>query len=279
MTAVTAKVAGVKRIVVASPKPTPETFAAALVAGVDELIAVGGPQTIGALTYGVGTLEGVDVIVGPGNKYVTAAKKYVSGHVGIDMLAGPSELVVVADDNADPDIVAADLIAQAEHDPDARPILIAFSNNTVARVRECILAQLSTLDTAAIASAALTDHGRAYLATDRDDAVRLCNAIAPEHLELLVDDADAMADELRNYGGLFIGRGAAEVLGDYGAGPNHVLPTGGTARFSSGLSVYDFLKTPTFIGGTASPPLIDDVKRLAEIERLFGHQRSAERRT
>ena len=277
MTAVTARVAGVERVVVASPKPDDVTLAAAAIAGADQFVAIGGAQAIAALAYGAGALAAVDTIVGPGNAWVTAAKKIVAGDVGIDMLAGPSELVVIADDQADPALVAADLIAQAEHDPDAVPILVTTSAALPERVRAALSDQLSSLPTADVAVRALRN-GYAVVVATRDAAVAVCDALAPEHLELLTADAEAWAPLLRNYGALFVGAGSAEVLGDYGAGPNHVLPTGGTARFSSGLSVANFLRLPTWMSTSDSSALTRDAVALGRLEGLEGHARSAARR-
>jgi phosphoribosyl-ATP pyrophosphohydrolase/phosphoribosyl-AMP cyclohydrolase/histidinol dehydrogenase len=222
----------------------------------------------------------MDVIVGPGNRYVTAAKQRVAGLVGIDMLAGPSELVVLADATADPATVASDLLAQAEHDPDALPVLVALDAGLVAEVERELDRQLADLPTAATAREAVAG-GFAVLCQDLDEAVAVCDALAPEHLELLVADAASLAPRLRHYGGLFVGGGAAEVLGDYGAGPNHVLPTGGAARHVGGLSVLHFLRVRTWlklddIAGAAT--LIDDAVQLARLEGLEAHARSAARR-
>jgi phosphoribosyl-ATP pyrophosphohydrolase/phosphoribosyl-AMP cyclohydrolase/histidinol dehydrogenase len=222
----------------------------------------------------------VDVIVGPGNRYVTAAKQLVSGIVGIDMLAGPSELVVLADAAADPGIVAADLLGQAEHDVDARPILVTWSQSLADLVEVALTQQLCTLPTRGVAEAAL-DQGYCVLCKDVDEAIEVCDRIAPEHLEILTADADAIAPRLQHYGGLFIGSGAAEVFGDYGIGPNHVLPTGSTARYTGGLSVLDFLRVRTYLRldpGASLQAIAADAAALARIEGLEAHARSAERR-
>lgn len=280
MTAVTARAAGVAQVWVASPRPTAMTLAAAAVADADALLAVGGAQAIAALAYGAGPVPACDVIVGPGNRWVTAAKQLVSGRVRIDMLAGPSELVVLADATADPATVAADLLGQAEHDPDAVPILVALDAALVDRVDAALTEALATLPTADTARAALAN-GFALLVADRAEAVAACDRLAPEHLELLIADAAALAPRLAHYGGLFVGHGAAEVLGDYGAGPNHVLPTGGTARFTGGLSVFDFLRVRTWLAIDdldAAAPLVADAAALARHEGLEAHARSAERR-
>jgi len=280
MTAVTARVAGVREVLVASPRPAPVTLAAAAVAGADQLLAVGGAHAIAALAYGAGPLAPVDVIVGPGNRYVTAAKQLVSGRVGIDMLAGPSELVVLADAAADPEVIAADLLAQAEHDADARPILVTWAPHLADAVDAALARQLHDLPTAATARAALAE-GFAVLCPSRDVALETCDRLAPEHLELLTDDADALAPRLQHYGGLFIGAAAAEVLGDYGVGPNHVLPTGSTARFTGGLSVLHFLRVRTWLrmsDGPEARAMAADAAALARLEGLEAHARSADLR-
>jgi histidinol dehydrogenase len=280
MTAVTARVAGVPEVVVASPRPAPVTLAAAAIAGADRLLAVGGAHAIAALAFGAGPLAPVDVIVGPGNRYVTAAKQLVAGHVGIDMLAGPSELVVLADGDADPEVVAADLLAQAEHDADARPILVTWAPALADAVDAALDRQLRDLPTAATARAALAA-GFAVLCPTRDAALATCDRLAPEHLEVLTADADALAPRLQHYGGLFLGAAAAEVLGDYGVGPNHVLPTGGTARFTGGLSVLHFLRVRTWLrlnDGPAARAMAADAAALARLEGLEAHARSADRR-
>jgi phosphoribosyl-ATP pyrophosphohydrolase/phosphoribosyl-AMP cyclohydrolase/histidinol dehydrogenase len=280
MTAVTARVAGVRDVWVASPKPHLLTLAAAAVAGADGLVAAGGAQAIAALAYGAGPIIPRDVIVGPGNRYVTAAKQLVAGAVAIDMLAGPSELTVFADETADPGSVAADLLAQAEHDPDAVPFLVTLDPTLPDRVEQELTRQLRDLPTAETARAALA-HGGVIVVTSVDDGVAACDAIAPEHLQLELREAAAVAPQLAQYGALFVGAGAAEVLGDYGAGPNHVLPTGGTARSTGGLSVYTFLRVRTWLridDRAAALPLIQDAIWLGRAEGLEAHARAAERR-
>lgn len=281
MTAVTARAAGAGEVWIASPKPTEITYAAAYVAGADGLLAAGGAQAIAALAFGAGPVPACDVVVGPGNKFVTAAKKIVSGKVGIDMFAGPSELVVLADGDADAKLVAADLIGQAEHDPDAVPILVTTDASLVGRVNEEIGRQLGALSTGDAASKAF-ENGFAVVALDLADAISICDRIAPEHLELQIADADSVATRLKNYGALFVGSRSAEVLGDYGAGPNHTLPTGGSARYTGGLSVMDFLKVRTWIridDNAGANGLIEDAVRLGEIEGLIGHVESARLRS
>jgi phosphoribosyl-ATP pyrophosphohydrolase/phosphoribosyl-AMP cyclohydrolase/histidinol dehydrogenase len=280
MTVVTARAAGVEEVWVASPRPAPITLAAAHVAGADGLLAVGGAQAVAALTYGAGVVPGCDIVVGPGNRWVTAAKKIVSGDVAIDMLAGPSELVVLADETADADIIAADLLAQAEHDPDAVPILVTTDATLADRVDAALASQLETLSTAATARAALTN-GAAVVAPDLDAAILAVNRLAPEHLEVMIADPWSVAARLQHYGGLFLGTNAAEVLGDYGAGPNHVLPTGRTARYTGGLSVMDFLRVRTWLEVTdrqAARELVLDAAALARHEGLEAHARAAEKR-
>lgn len=279
MTAITAKAAGVPSVIVASPRPGPETQAAAALAGADRLLAIGGAQAIAALAFGVGDLVACDVIVGPGNAWVTAAKQLLSGEVRIDMLAGPSELLALVDDRADPATVAADLLAQAEHDPEAFPMLVAMSEAFVERVDQELCRQLEELPTRDIARESLA-RGAAVIAGDLEEASRVANALAPEHLALHVEDARALAPKLTSYGALFLGEGSAEVFGDYGAGPNHVLPTGGTARSQGALSVLDFLRPQMWLelAPEGSADLVDDVAALARMEGLEGHARAALRR-
>jgi len=280
MTAVTARTAGVDEVWVASPRPVPMTLAAAHAAGADALLAVGGAQAIAALAYGAGVVPACDVVVGPGNRWVTAAKKLVAGDVGIDMLAGPSELVVLADATADASVIAADLLAQAEHDPDAVPVLVTTDAALADRVDIALAAQLETLPTAATARAAL-QNGCAVIAPDLVSAIEACNRLAPEHLEVMVADPWSVTPRLRHYGGLFVGALAAEVLGDYGAGPNHVLPTGRTARHVGGLSVLTFLRVRTWLEVTsrdAAHDIVSDAVALARHEGLEAHARAAEKR-
>ncbi len=278
MTAVTARAAGVAEVWVASPRPAVLTLAAAAVAGADEVLAVGGAQAIAALAYGAGPVPACDVVVGPGNRWVTAAKKLVAGDVGIDSLAGPSELVVLADDSAEPAMVAADLLAQAEHDPDALPVLVTPSPALADAVDTELGKQLIGLPTRVVAEAAL-DHGFAVVTADIGEAIRVCNALAPEHLQVLTSDARAIAERLNHWGGLFIGGASAEVFGDYGVGPNHTLPTGGVARFKGGLSVFDFLRVRTWLKlepGDETETMVEDAAALARLEGLEAHARAAE---
>ncbi|HVL68074.1 MAG TPA: histidinol dehydrogenase [Vicinamibacterales bacterium] len=280
MTALTARVAGVAEVWVASPRPAPMTLAAAAIAGADGFVAAGGAQAIAALAFGAGEVPACDAVVGPGNAYVTAAKQMIAGRVAIDTLAGPSELVILADATADPAVVAADLLAQAEHDPDALPVLVSIGSLVAERVTVELERQLATLPTAQIAAAALA-HGGAVVVRDLDEAVDACNLLAPEHLELQIADAAAAVERLRHFGALFIGAATAETFGDYGAGPNHVLPTGQSARSAGGLSVLTFLRVRTWLSiedAAAAQPLIEDAAWLARVEGLEAHARSAERR-
>jgi len=280
MTAVTARAAGVQEIWVASPKPGALTLAAAAVAGADGVLAAGGAHAIAALAFGAGPIRPCDVVVGPGNRYVTAAKQLVAGRVAIDVLAGPSELVVFADASASPAVIAADLLAQAEHDPDSVPILVTLDPTHAGRVDAELARQLADLPTAEVARAALANGGVVVVAT-LEEGIAACDALAPEHLELCLQDATALAPRLAHFGALFIGAGSAEVLGDYGAGPNHVLPTAGTARSKGGLSVYTFLRVRTWLrieDSAAARPLIEDAAWFGRVEGLEAHARSAERR-
>jgi len=280
MTAVTARAAGVNEIWVASPKPGPMTLAAAAVAGADGVLAAGGAHAIAALAFGAGPIAPCDVIVGPGNRYVTAAKQLVGGRAAIDMLAGPSELLVFADSSAPPAVIAADLLAQAEHDPDAVPMLVTTDPTHFDRVDAELTRQLGDLPSAGVARAALLNGG-VVMVGSVDEGVAACDAIAPEHVELFLVGATDLAPRLAHYGALFIGGGSAEVLGDYGAGPNHVLPTAGTARSKGGLSVYTFLRVRTWLridDCAAARPLVEDAAWFGRVEGLEAHARSAERR-
>jgi phosphoribosyl-ATP pyrophosphohydrolase/phosphoribosyl-AMP cyclohydrolase/histidinol dehydrogenase len=316
MTACVARAAGVRRVVVASPKPAPITYAAALVADADEMLVVGGAHAVAAMAYGlkadvpregVGRVfthsrsvnggyqpnpqtppagSGCDLIVGPGNKYVTAAKKLVQGIVGIDMLAGPSELVVLhTQGSANAATIAADLLAQAEHDDDARPILVTTSRDLARDVSAQIESQIHALPepnrtTARRACA----NGFIALADTLDDAITAVDLLAPEHLEILADEPHVVAARVHHAGACFLGEDSAEVFGDYGLGPNHTLPTGGSARFGAGLSVYTFLRARTWIRldpgseNRVTKDVITDTARLARLEGLEAHARAAERR-
>lgn len=280
MNALPAKVAGVERLVMVVPTPdgvlNPLVLAAARAAGVDEIYRIGGAQAVGALAYGTDTIKPVDKIVGPGNAYVAAAKRQVFGTVGIDMIAGPSEILVVADSGNDPDWIAADLLSQAEHDTAAQSILITDDADFADRTMAAVESALKTLPRTEIASKSWHDFGAVIVVENIDDAVPLVDRIAPEHLELAVTDPDRLAKKIRNAGAIFLGRYAPEALGDYIAGPNHVLPTARSARFSSGLGVLDFMKRSSLIGATAeSLGVVGEAAiMLAEAEGLDAHARS-----
>ncbi|AUG53706.1 histidinol dehydrogenase [Thalassospira marina] len=251
MNAIPAKVAGVERLVMVVPTPdnkmNPLVLAAARIAGVDEIYRIGGAQAVAALAYGTETIRPVDKIVGPGNAFVAAAKRRVFGQVGIDMIAGPSEILVVADGSNDPSWVAADLLSQAEHDPVAQSILITDDATFADAVQKAIDTHLETLPRAEIAGASWRDFGAVVLVENLDQAPALVDRLAPEHLELAVDDPDALAEKIHHAGAIFLGRYTPEAIGDYVAGPNHVLPTARSARFSSGLGVLDFIKRSSLI--------------------------------
>lgn len=254
MNAIPAKVAGVPRIAMVVPTPdgviNPLVLAAAQLAGVTEIYRIGGAQAVGALAFGTETIKPVDKITGPGNAFVAAAKRQVFGTVGIDMIAGPSEILVVADGQNDPAWIAADLLSQAEHDTSAQSILITDDAAFADAVSAAVDAHLATLPRAEIAGTSWRDHGAIILVDSLDDAVPLVDRLAPEHLELAVADPDALAAKIRNAGAIFLGRYTPEAIGDYVAGPNHVLPTARSARFSSGLNVLDFMKRTTLVGCT-----------------------------
>jgi histidinol dehydrogenase len=277
MTVIPAKIAGVKHVIISSPKPTTYTLAAAYVAGADTMLCLGGVQAIGAFAYGTAHTPPVNMIVGPGNRWVTAAKHIVSEFVGIDMLAGPSELVVFADNDQDEQIIAADLLAQAEHDDDALPILITTSEDLLNRVNDALITQLKDLPTLKTAEAALKN-GFAVVTKSVEEAIDICNRLAPEHLQILARDATSIAPLFTNAGGIFIGKDSAEVIGDYGAGPNHTLPTGGTAKFTAGLSVFAFMRMRTWINiedNHKAQILYNDSMKLGMIEGLEAHSRAA----
>lgn len=278
MNAVPAAVAGVSRIAMVTPpgRMDPAVLAAAKIAGVSEIWRVGGAQAVAALAYGAGPIRPVDKIVGPGNAYVSAAKRQVYGVVGIDALAGPSEIVVVADARNDPAWVAADLLSQAEHDPDAQSILITDDAAFAEAVERALEVQLQQLATAETARTSWTRHGAVVLAPLRQTPA-LVDLIAPEHVELAVDEPERLADQVRHAGAIFLGRHTPEAIGDYVAGSNHVLPTSRAARFSSGLSVYDFLKRTSIVrcSPEAFARLAPATVILAEAEGLPAHARSA----
>ena len=278
MNAVPAAAAGVERIAMVTPpgRLQPAVLAAAQEAGVSEIWRVGGAQAVAALAYGAGPIRPVDKIVGPGNAYVTAAKRRVYGVVGIDALAGPSEIVVVADAANDPEWIAADLLSQAEHDPAAQAILITDDAPFAAQVEAAVMAQLKTLATREDAAASWRDHGAVVIAP-LDAAPGLVDLIAPEHVEFAVDDPERLSDRVRHAGAIFLGRHTPEAIGDYVAGSNHVLPTSRAARFSSGLSLYDFLKRTSIVKCDAAAFAIlgPQTVVLAEAEGLQAHARSA----
>ena len=281
MNAIPASLAGVREIVMTTPchsdgKILPEVMVAAGECGVREIYRIGGAQAIGALAYGTESIRRVDKIAGPGNAYVAAAKRLVFGTVGIDMIAGPTEVVIVADETARPVFVAADLIAQAEHDEDAWPVLITTSQRFAETVCGEVQRQLVDAPRRAVASRSLERHGIAVVVADRDAALNLANSLAPEHLEVMVRRPREFARRVRHAGSVFVGNWSAEVLGDYVAGPNHTLPTAGTARFSSPLGVHDFMKFTNIIEFTRSGMrrVARQAEILAEAEGLFGHAAS-----
>ena len=301
MTVVTARAAGCPYVVLCSPKPAPITLAAAHVSGADLVLCLGGAQAIGAMAYGVSAklLDGgdggdgivlfpevppCDVIVGPGNRWVTAAKSIVSGRCGIDMLAGPSEVLVIADSTANPIVVASDLIAQAEHDVVARAILVSDDIGLIDAVDVEVTRQVGELPepNRSTASEALRQ-SFAVLCKDVDECIAVSDRLAPEHLEVQTKDSMGVGRRCANYGGLFVGSDCAEVLGDYGAGPNHTLPTGGTGRYTGGLSVFNFLRIRTWMriddgAGEECQDMVEDCVRMARLEGLEGHARAAEKR-
>ena len=284
MNALPAKVAGVQELIMVVPTPKGEVselvFAAAAIVGVDKVITIGGAQAVAALAYGTETVPKVDKIVGPGNIYVATAKRAVFGEVAIDMIAGPSEILVLCDGKTDPDWIAMDLFSQAEHDENAQSILISTDADFLERVQSSIDKLLPTLAREAIARVSIEERGALILVADLDEALQLINRIAPEHLELSVDNPEALLPSIRHAGAIFMGRYTAEALGDYCAGPNHVLPTSGTARFSSPLGVYDFQKRSSIINCSAegASALGKVASVLARGESLEAHARSAEYR-
>jgi histidinol dehydrogenase len=280
MNAVPAKVAGVPRVVMVVPAPdgklNPLVLAAAQLGGVSEIYRVGGAQAVAALAYGTATIAPVAKIVGPGNAYVAAAKRIVFGKVGIDMIAGPSEVLVIADDTSNASWIAADLLAQAEHDASAQSILITDSAALAAEVERAVEAQLATLPRAAIARASWNDFGAIIMVKKLDDAVVLANAIAAEHLEIMTADAEGLSKQVRNAGAIFLGSHTPEAIGDYVGGSNHVLPTARSARFSSGLGVLDFMKRTSILkcGPDQLRALGPAAMTLGQAEGLDAHSRS-----
>jgi len=284
MNAIPAKVAGVGELIMVVPTPNGETnelvLAAAYIAGVDRAFSIGGAQAVAALAYGTATIPAVAKIVGPGNIYVATAKKLVFGQVGIDMIAGPSEILVICDGKTNPDWIAMDLFSQAEHDENAQAILISDDGDFLAAVEQSIHTLLPTMERAAIIRASLSTRGVLIKVDNLDVATDVANVIAPEHLELSVADPEALCAKIRHAGAIFMGRYTAEALGDYCAGPNHVLPTSSTARFSSPLGVYDFQKRTSLINCSAAGA--DSLGKIASVlargESLTAHARSAEYR-
>jgi len=272
-----ARVAGVEKIIVCSPKIRDETIIAADVAGADRIFSVGGIQAIAAMAYGTETIPHVHMIVGPGNKYVTEAKRMVYGDVGIDFLAGPSEVLVVADDSGDASLIATDMMSQAEHDPLAQAHLVTTSEKLANEVNRELEEQLKDSPTREVATQSL-DKSYIILVDSLEEAYRIANKRAPEHVELQVEDEEAAKAALKHYGSLFIGKDSAESFGDYASGTNHILPTGGGARFTGGLSVFSFLKIQTYQKITSPDMIADIVAELAKAEGLDSHMRSALRR-
>lgn len=284
MNALPAKVAGVAEIIMVSPAPGGElndtVLAAAAIAGIDRFFTVGGAQAVAALAYGTQSIPGVDKIVGPGNIWVAEAKRQVFGKVGIDMIAGPSEILVVCDGKTDPDWIAMDLFSQAEHDEEAQAILVSQEAGFINAVGASMQRLLASMDRADIIRTSMTNRGAMILARDLNDCFDVVNRISPEHLELSLDNAEDWAKKVRHAGAIFLGRHTPEALGDYCAGPNHVLPTSATARFSSPLGVYDFQKRSSLIG--CSPAGASALGKIASVlarsEGLDAHARSAEYR-
>lgn len=284
MNSIPARVAGVGEIVMVVPTPkderNPLVLAAAAISGVDRVFSLGGAQAVAALAYGTNSVPKVDKIVGPGNRYVAAAKKQVFGLVGIDMIAGPSEVLIVADENANPDWLAMDMFAQAEHDEDARAILVSTSAEMIAATKASISKQLPEMEREETIRTSLQNNGCSVLVRDIDEALQVVNYAAPEHLKLALDDAESLLPRIKHAGAIFVGHYSAEALGDYCAGPNHVLPTARTARFFSPLGVYDFQKRSSVImcSEESASPLAETASLLARGEGLTAHARSAELR-
>jgi histidinol dehydrogenase len=280
MGAIPAAVAGVNEIIMVSPTVSPQVLAAARIAGVNSIYRIGGAQAVAALAYGTESIPKVDKIVGPGNVYVETAKRMLYGEVGLDMVAGPSEVLIVADDNGVASFAAADLLAQAEHDEDAVPILIATSEDFIREVEKELSVQLKALKRSEIAAKSIERKGIMILAADIREAAEITNIIAPEHLVLMVKEPDELLDMIRCAGAVFLGNYSPVAVGDYLAGPSHILPTGGTARFFSPLGVEDFIKRMSVISFSKEEliELGDTVQSLALIEGLDAHARAVERR-
>jgi histidinol dehydrogenase len=280
MTAIPAQVAGVPRIVLATPNPTPELLAAASLSGVTEVVDLGGAQAIAALAYGTESVARVDKIVGPGNIFVACAKRLVFGLVDIDSIAGPSEILVVADDEADPRVVAADLLSQAEHDEAAYPLLVTLSRQQADAVGSEVARQLESLPRRDMAAASMQHNGHCFVVGDLAEAARVADALAPEHLALAVRDPDALLEGIGAAGAAFLGYHTPEAAGDYTAGPSHVLPTGGAARYASPLGVYDFVVRTSIIrySAAALAEQADLIESLARLEGLEAHARAVRAR-
>ena len=278
MTVVPARVAGVKEISLTSPKIRPETIVAADIAGADKIYKLGGAQAISAFAYGTKTISSVDKIVGPGNKFVTYAKKKVYGICDIDFLAGPSEVLIIADKNADPKIIAADMLAQSEHDKDARSYLLTDSVELAKKVQVCAENYLKSLKTSEIASISF-ENSFAVVVNNFNEAVEISNKRAPEHLEIMIDD-NTFIDKLTNYGSLFIGKNCAEVFGDYVSGTNHVLPTNSASKYTGGLSVFDYIKILTYqkINSSYAKELSKTASFIANAEGLMAHKLASDLR-
>lgn len=282
MNVIPAKVAGVTEIIMVTPTPRGElnnlVLATARLAGVDKVIRVGGAQAVAALAYGTKTVPAVDKIVGPGNIFVATAKKQVFGQVGIDMVAGPSEILIICDGETNPDWIAMDLFSQAEHDENAQSILISLDLEFIDAVKASMDKLLPTMERADVIQASLESRGAFIYAETKEQAIAITNRVAPEHLELSVDNAEQWVEQVKHAGAIFMGRYTPEALGDYCAGPNHVLPTSGTARFSSPLGVYDFQKRTSIIDCSQSgaSALVDTASVLARGEALTAHAKSAE---
>jgi histidinol dehydrogenase len=281
MSAIPARVAGVKEIVMVSPTVSPHVLAAAKIAGVSHIYRIGGAQAIAALTYGTESIEGVDKIVGPGNIYVETAKRLVYGEVGLDMVAGPSEILVIADNSGVPSFAAADLLAQAEHDEDARPILITLTEKFLQEAYKEIISQLGDLARKGIAERSIEKQGAIILARDINEAAELANRVAPEHLVLMVDKPDKVLKKINCAGAVFLGNYTPVTVGDYMAGPSHILPTAGTARFFSPLGVEDFVKRMSVISFSKESlkDIANEVRRLALLEGFDAHAKAVEKRT
>lgn len=279
MSVIPARVAGVKNIYVTSPKISPEVLAASKLAGAKKVFKLGGAQAISAFAYGTNTVPKVDKIVGPGNKYVNFAKKYVYGECGIDFIAGPSEVMIIADDSSNPELISADMLAQCEHDRDARAYLICDSEEFAAKVQDSAVKQLESLQTKEIASYSF-EKSFCIIEPDLNKKIEIANRRAPEHLELVYKNPENSSKHYRNYGSLFIGQNCAEVFGDYCSGTNHILPTNQVARYHGGLSVFDFVKIQTYqkIDPKYAKLLSEVSSKLAEAEGLFAHKLASDLR-